>query len=852
MGQSVTFILTDAEIKFETFLEAINSMLATGEIPGLFIKEDRDIIPLQQKTVYMKEAGTKGEDPSPNLLWNYFISRVKDCLHTVLCFSPVGTKFRERSQKFPSLFSQCNIDWFLSWPEEALISVSEKFLKDFALDNTKAVKEQLIIHMGKVHNMVNEVCGVYLQQMRRYVYVTPKSYLSFIAMYQDVYKLKYKGIDVEEQNINQGLDKLAEATAGVEELKINLKKEDVILKSAVDATAKLLETLDVENKKADIKSQEVNAVTEACMEQKNTITIEKEQADKELAAALPALERAKSAVNSIKQPDIVELKGTRNATDTTRLIFDTVNLLFQETLVPVTPKNYNMLKQECPFIQDSYDDYSSKRLQGPLLKELLYFSEFEKDNINEETIELLEPYLTLKSPKGEDLFVGEVAKKASAALAGLCTWAAAMSDYHKASKIVKPKLRLLELRSAQLAEAEEKLSAAQAELAEVNRLKAELKAMFDSKVAERDALQDKAMKTKRKMDQANKLINSLADNKARWIQNSNEFKATKMRLVGNVAKACAFVSYCGPFNSEFRTKLAEEYFTGDLVARGIPLSEDFSITNFLVDQVTIGEWSLQKLPNDPLSIQNGIMVTRSSRYPLMIDPQGQAITWIKEREPVMRERDTIFTLNSPNLRDCLKFPLENGWPVLIESIENEVDPLLDPILEKQIITKGGKKKTIILGGGEPLDWDDKFTLYMTSRLANPHFSPELAAKTTIIDFTVTQSGLEQQLLGRLISIEQKSLEEQLTQLQEEVTGNTKILTDLEDNLLQQLANTQGSLLDNVEIIDVLANIKTKSREVNEKLVEAREKTIEIGDKREQFRPVAARGSVLYFCIVEMI
>jgi dynein heavy chain len=107
-------------------------------------------------------------------------------------------------------------------------------------------------------------------------------------------------------------------------------------------------------------------------------------------------------------------------------------------------------------------------------------------------------------------------------------------------------------------------------------------------------------------------------------------------------------------------------------------------------------------------------------------------------------------------------PLENGYPVLIESIENEVDPLLDPILEKQYTLKGGKKKTLILGGGEPLDFDDKFNLYMTSRLANPHFSPELAAKTTIIDFTVTQGGLEQQLLGRLISFEQKSLEETLT------------------------------------------------------------------------------------------
>jgi len=260
------------------------------------------------------------------------------------------------------------------------------------------------------------------------------------------------------------------------------------------------------------------------------------------------------------------------------------------------------------------------------------------------------------------------------------------------------------------------------------------------------------------MDQANKLINYLEDNKSRWIDKSNEFKATKMRLVGNVAKACAFVSYCGPFNSEFRTKLADEYFSGDLIARGIPLSEEFNISNFLVDPVTVGVWGLQKLPNDELSIQNGIMVTRSSRYPLMIDPQGQAITWIKEREPVMREKDTIFTLNAPNLKDLLKFPLENGYPVLIESIENEVDPLLDPILEKQIITKGGKKKTIIVGG-DLLDFDDRFNLYMTSRLANPHFSPELAAKTTIIDFTVTQSGLEQQLLGRLISIEQKSLED---------------------------------------------------------------------------------------------
>jgi len=120
-------------------------------------------------------------------------------------------------------------------------------------------------------------------------------------------------------------------------------------------------------------------------------------------------------------------------------------------------------------------------------------------------------------------------------------------------------------------------------------------------------------------------------------------------------------------------------------------------------------------------------------------------------------KDQIITLNVPDLRYCLKLPMQEGWPLLIESIENEVDPMLDPVLEKQVTIKG-RNRTIKIGDQE-LDYDVRFRLFMTSRLANPHFSPELAAKTTIIDFTVTQGGLEQQLLARLISKEQKSLEE---------------------------------------------------------------------------------------------
>ena len=88
--------------------------------------------------------------------------------------------------------------------------------------------------------------------------------------------------------------------------------------------------------------------------------------------------------------------------------------------------------------------------------------------------------------------------------------------------------------------------------------------------------------------------------------------------------------------------------------------------------------------------------------------------------------------------------LQEGWAVMVEGIENEVDPMLDPVLEKQIIVKG-RTKLIRISDTE-MDYSDKFMLYLTTRLSNLHFSPELAAKTAIINFTVIQSGLEQQLL----------------------------------------------------------------------------------------------------------
>jgi dynein heavy chain len=130
--------------------------------------------------------------------------------------------------------------------------------------------------------------------------------------------------------------------------------------------------------------------------------------------------------------------------------------------------------------------------------------------------------------------------------------------------------------------------------------------------------------------------------------------------VGDCAASCAFICYCGPFNQEFRRYLVQDKCVADCLTRGVPITKDLDVISFMVDIGTIGDWNMQGLPADPLSVQNGmykymnvyiyiyiyiyiyvcmyiyvhigILVTRSSRFPLMIDPQGQALYWIRNRE----------------------------------------------------------------------------------------------------------------------------------------------------------------------------------------------------------------------------
>ncbi|EDV94005.1 GH23823, partial [Drosophila grimshawi] len=221
----------------------------------------------------------------------------------------------------------------------------------------------------------------------------------------------------------------------------------------------------------------------------------------------------------------------------------------------------------------------------------------------------------------------------------------------------------------------------------------------------------------------------------------------------------------------------------------IPTTEGTDPFAMICDDAQIAEWNNQGLPSDRMSAENAAILVQSQRYPLMIDPQLQGIKWVKAKYGADL---VVLRLTQRGYLDLVERAVTNGSPLLIENIGENVDAVLNPLLGRMLIKKG----RILKIGDREIDFNPNFRLILHTKLANPHYKPEMQAQTTLINFTVTRDGLEDQLLAEVVKVERPDLESMRNRLNQQQNHFKITLKLLEDDLLARLSSAAFTVVFN--------------------------------------------------------
>ncbi|XP_028395151.1 dynein heavy chain 3, axonemal-like isoform X1 [Dendronephthya gigantea] len=828
-GKPTVFLFSDNQIKEESFVEDINMILNTGDVPNIFPADEKAELIDKMQNVARLEG--KKIDATPLAMYTYFIDRVKGNLHVVLAMSPIGDAFRNRLRMFPSLINCCTIDWFQAWPEDALEMVANKFLEEVEMADN--VRNECVWMCKYFHESVRKTSERYYDVLRRHNYVTPTSYLELILTFKALLGVKQSEILGLKNRYVTGLEKLEFAASQVSVMQEELTALQPELIQTSAETEKLMikieqDTVEVEAKKEVVGADEAVA-NEAAAVAKGI----KDECEGDLAEALPALESAIQALDTLKPSDISMVKTMKNPPAVVKLILEAVCVM-----KALKPERKPDPSGSGKMIEDYWGP--SQKMLGDM-KFLESLKNYDKDNIAPAVMKKIrDKYI----PHTD--FNPSIVRNVSSACEGLCKWVRALEVYDRVAKVVAPKKEKLAAAEAELAVQMKQLNAKRAELKEVEDKLQALNDQFDAMTTKKKDLEDNIDLCSKKLDRAEKLIGGLGGEKDRWTQAANTLSDKYSKVTGDVLLSSAVVAYLGPFTVDFRNDCIAEWMELCL-KRKIPCSEGFSVNATLGDPVKIRAWQIAGLPVDSFSIDNGIIVDNARRWPLMIDPQGQANKWIKNMEK--QNKLSVVKLSDANYVRTLENSITFGTPVLLENVGEDLDPILEPLLLKQTFKQGGVE--YIKLGENSIEYSKDFRFYITTRLRNPHYLPEISVKVTLLNFMITPLGLEDQLLGIVAAKEKPELEEKKNKLILESAANKKQLQEIEDKILQVLSSSEGNILEDETAITILSSSKALSEEIQAKQEIASATEKEIDETRNGYQPVAKHSSILFFCISEL-
>ncbi|CAN0133991.1 unnamed protein product [Rangifer tarandus platyrhynchus] len=813
------FLMTDSQVAEEQFLVLINDLLASGEIPGLFMDDEVENIISSMRP----QVKSLGLTDTREACWKFFIDKVRRHLKVILCFSPVGSILRVRARKFPAVVNCTAINWFHEWPEDALVSVSARFLEDTEGIQPE-VKASISLFMSYVHTTVNEMSKVYLATERRYNYTTPKTFLEQIKLYQNLLAKKRMELVAKIERLENGLMKLQSTASQVDDLKAKLAVQEAELKQKNENADKLIHVVGVETEKVS-KEKAIADEEEIKVEVINKNVTEKQKAcETDLAKAEPALLAAQEALDTLNKNNLTELKSFGSPPDAVVNVTAAVMILTAPGGKIPKDKSWK----------------AAKIMMGKVDTFLDSLKKFDKEHIPEACLKAFKPY------QGNPTFDPEFIRSKSTAAAGLCSWCINIVRFYEVYCDVAPKRQALEEANAELAEAQEKLSRIKNKIAELNANLSNLTSAFEKATAEKIKCQQEADATNRVISLANRLVGGLASENVRWAESVENFKSQGVTLCGDVLLISAFVSYVGYFTKKYRNELMERFWIPYInhLKVPIPITNGLDPLTLLTDDADVATWNNQGLPSDRMSTENATILCNTERWPLIVDAQLQGIKWIKNK---YGSELKAIRLGQKSYLDIIEQAISEGDTLLIENIGETIDPVLDPLLGRNTIKKG---KYIKIGDKE-VEYHPNFRLILHTKYFNPHYKPEMQAQCTLINFLVTRDGLEDQLLAAVVAKERPDLEQLKANLTKSQNEFKIVLKELEDSLLARLSAASGNFLGDTALVENLETTKHTASEIEEKVQEAKITEVKINEARENYRPAAARASLLYFILNDL-
>jgi dynein heavy chain 2 len=434
------------------------------------------------------------------------------------------------------------------------------------------------------------------------------------------------------------------------------------------------------------------------------------------------------------------------------------------------------------------------------------------------------------------------------AAAPLAAWVKANIKYSVVLEKIQPLEAELEEAESALERCTERLKTCEDEIAGIDKKVALLKDEFSARTREAEVLRAGLEKAQLTLEKAEGLLGKLSGEQTRWVETKKTLRDQLKALPQQMLLAAAFMTYLAKTPEDARESATREWI--DIVDDARACA-GFDFTRLLSTESQLLSWKQAGLPADPLSRENAIAIVHStSRVPFIIDPANAAGSWLKAHlsETPSRPFESIQS-HDARFVNQVELAVRFGKTLLIFDVDG-LEPMLYPLARKDLQNAGPRK--IVALGDKQLDFNENFRMLLVTRNPSPDLPPDAAALICEVNFTVTRSGLEGQLLGITIQHEQPELESKKSEMLKQEEDFKIELAALEKKLLEALATSEGDILENTSLIESLTQTKVTSKEIADALEKSSVASLELDQQREVYRPFARDGSTLFFLVSALI